>query len=842
MPECDYEGHRGSGGEIDAGPGRSADNTDFMRSEDFWKWPLAEHPDWRASWIAPRGVATLKNVFFRARHRWHLDEVPATSLLHIAAESRYRLYVNGVAVGLGPVRGTRRVTFFDSYEIATLLKPGENWLAIAVHSPNVPTFKAAPTQPAIIAQIDDGSKVASDDSWEVQVATSWRQDADLYTFQIGFMEWQDLSLEPPHWQVGGDATPWQKANIISSAENLDGKKLRARDIPGLREERLYPVTIPVVASVPRVSEANDVSVAKRMSEEPHMPLEGNGSGSIAHLLMAGGPAAVLDPLEDGGGVVIIFDFGKEINGAFELDIQGAQGTIVDIAYDECLRNDRLPVVINSYAFADRTILGEGRQTVGNVFAERGYRMVQVVIRNFHQPVKIFSARAVDRTYPFVHRGTFYSSDALLNTIWEVCANTISACSTDTFVDCPWRENAFYVNDLVVENITSLQAFGDYRFNARGFRLAASQVREDGLIPAPVPAGILPGKSEAESLDTLTLPIASLFLPQMLEEYLLYIGDDGLAREHLMVAEGILDCCSQWEDENGLLSPPDKFWNFVDWSYELNDFSLTGRNTAVFNWFYVHALDSFARLMKHLGDPRDRERWTAKARRVAESIERVFWDEKKGGYREWIAPLDGDDQAQEIVSSQLAHAAALLSGRSRQERLPMLRHALSRQDFLAPELYMQHFVLRGLVAAGRPGDALESIRELWGAIVLSGSKTIWECGVHQHGKDAYNGAGSICHGFSTTPIDFLQCVVLGVRPTAPGFSRCTVAPHSLGLAYAKGTVPTPGGNLEIGWNYNAGSMTLQMRIPPGVCVDAPDGRTYSAGTHQIGYFVKDQIQS
>ncbi len=811
-----------------------------MRSEDFRKWPLDEIPGWQARWIAPGGVAAQKNVFFRARYRWRLDEVPHTSILHVAAESRYRLYVNGVEVGLGPVRGTRAVLFFDSYEIARLLTPGDNWIAVAVQCANVPTFKAAPSQPGVLVQLDGGGQVASGDFWQVQVASSWRQDVGLYTFQIGFMEWQDLSREPLRWQVGGDASEWQKACVISVDENLDGRELRARDIPGLREERVDPVAIPVMALVPKLDDPANPLVAKRMNEESHAPFM--GSASISRLLMGGGQAAVLDPSDDGNGVAIIFDFGREINGAIELDLEGVEGAIVDIAYDEGLGNERLPVIVNSYGFADRYVLGSGRQLVGNVFAERGFRMVQVVIRNFDRPVKIVSARAVDRTYPFIGRGTFYSSDALLNGIWKVCADTINACSTDTFVDCPWRENAFYVNDLVVENVTSLQAFGDPRFNARCFRLAASQVRADGLIPAPVPAGLLPGKEEEESVDTLTLPSASLFLPQMLEEYLLYTGDGELVAELIAIAEGGVKRFCQWEDGNGLVHPPAKFWNFIDWSYELNDISLTGRNTAVFNWFYVQAIDSLVRLYQHLGGSSEGQAdWATKARSVSQSVDRVFWNDSQACYREWT-DKEVLGEGQKGLSSQLSHAAALLSKRFPEARFARLREALSREDLLAPELYMQHFILRALVEAGKPEEALESVRKLWGRIVLSGSRTIWECGVHQHGKSAYNGAGSICHGFSTAPIDFLQGTILGVRPTSPGFARCRVLPHSLGLSYAKGAVPTPGGNLEIEWSREGAGMTLKMRIPPGVCAEAPDGRSYGAGVHRVEYLAQDKVDS
>lgn len=799
--------------------------------DNFLKWPLETVLEWKAGWIAPSQGSTEVNSYFRARKKWALTELPASAIVHIAVESRYRLSVNGIEVGLGPVRGTSTVLFFDSYDISKLLRLGDNWLAIDAHSPNVRTFKSASAHSGILVQLDDGEIVTSDTSWETQWAPGWRSDVGLYTFQIGFQEWRDLGREVEGWQTGKGESGWAKATLLSESEILDGKALRPRDIPALNADVHLPSALSVVASVPPIHGLNDVLIAKIMSEEPHRPF--SDVRDVAQLFQAGNQPAIVYPPEDGGGVVLIFDFNREINGGFEIEIEGPEGTVVDIAHDECLRDNRLPVIVNSYAFADRYILGAGKQTVGNVFAERGFRMVQVVLRNFSSPLKIHSVKGIDRTYPFGNRGTFVSSDPLLNDIWKVCAATISACATDTFVDCPWRENAFYLNDMVVENATSLQAFGDSRFNARCFRLAASQVRENGLLMGPAPFGLLPGMSETASADHLTFLSTNLFLPLMLEEYLLYSGDLSLVSEMIENATRALERFSCWENEDGLVCPPKEFWNFFDWSYEINNVSLTDRNTAVFNWFYVQAIECLLRLNVHLGRKEDSHDWQERALRTAKSADRIFWNETEQCYAEWVP--QGEEPA---FFSQVSQAAALLSGRYPTERKAALVTALWREDFLEPELYMQHYRLRALAQAGETPKALAAIRKFWGRIVLSGSRTIWECGVHQFGKSAYGGAGSICHGFSTTPIDFFQRTILGVRPTAPGFSRCLIDPSPIGLTHAKGTVPTPHGTLDVAWNVTGKTLALELRIPHGVQADLIDGRSFGPGLHSLEISLTD----
>lgn len=60
---------------------------------------------WRAAyaWSTARGGPGLTTCYFR-RH-FTMDEVPAQFLAHVSADSRYRLWVNGIPVGRGPLNG-----------------------------------------------------------------------------------------------------------------------------------------------------------------------------------------------------------------------------------------------------------------------------------------------------------------------------------------------------------------------------------------------------------------------------------------------------------------------------------------------------------------------------------------------------------------------------------------------------------------------------------------------------------------------------------------------------------------------------------------------------------------
>jgi hypothetical protein len=755
-------------------------------------------------------------------------------VLHVSAESAYRLYVNGTLVGRGPVRGTRSVGFFDSYEVAPLVRVGVNWIAADVHCHNRPTFRANPVEPALLVQSDDGT-VATDASWQVQPADEWRSDAPLFTFQIGHMEWQDLRGEPLGWQTGEDRSEWQSPVVVSSDETIGGKKLLPRDIPALTEEIVLPADVRAIAATSPLESVDDREVAVRMTREAHQPLA--QPIDCAPLTRVGDAPVVIPPQPGGSGVAVVADFHAEINGGLEIDIDAPAGTILDIGYEEELIDGRLVLTHYSYRFADRYILRQGRQTTGTAFAVRGYRIVQLVLRNFEQPVTIHGIRAVQRRYPYPRRASFTCSDAMLNQTWDVSVETLRACTNDTIVDCPWRENTLYLNDLLVENVTTLQAFGDERLNARCLRLAASQPRPDsGLLPGAVPVGLIVGTPVSlpdgavrdlnvdESADRLVLLASNLFLANLLEEHLMYTGDEALVRELIdPTLLRILDTFANWEDSEGVIGVDPRYWNLIDWSYPS---ALDGHKyTAALNWFHVWSLAATARLLERFAREGDAQAYRRKAGRLATAIDRRYWNERRNCYVECADEPDG-------LATQLSHAVALLSGHLPAERQDAAIAALERDDLLAPDLYMHHLVFRALVQHGRAERALSLIRNYWGPIVLSGSPTLWEIGLNTCGKAAFDGAGSLCHGFSTTPIDFCQAVILGVSPLAPGFAEFRFDPINVGLRFASGAIPTPRGNIFVAWEHAGSELTATLRTPRGTLALLPSGERLAAGDHRV----------
>ena len=75
-------------------------------------------------------------------------------------------------------------------------------------------------------------------------------------------------------------------------------------------------------------------------------------------------------------------------------------------------------------------------------------------------------------------------------------------------------------------------------------------------------------------------------------------------------------------------------------------------------------------------------------------------------------------------------------------------------------------------------------------------------------------GSWDHGWSSGAAPALTNYALGVQPTSPGFATFSVTPHPDGLQWARGTVPTPHGEIRVSWRLVGGRPVVHVYAPPG----------------------------
>lgn len=87
---------------------------------------------WPAKWCWPAGADPYNYGVYHFRKTFELKSVPEKFLIHVTADNRYQLYVNGERVAWGPARGDLFHWRYESVDIAQWLRPGRNVLAAVV--------------------------------------------------------------------------------------------------------------------------------------------------------------------------------------------------------------------------------------------------------------------------------------------------------------------------------------------------------------------------------------------------------------------------------------------------------------------------------------------------------------------------------------------------------------------------------------------------------------------------------------------------------------------------------------------------------------------------------------
>ena len=791
----------------------------------------------KAFWIAPAGAEKFKPCHFLARKEFTVSELPSSLILQIASDSNYLLEINNLTVGRGFARGTRNISFYDEYDIASMLREGKNVITVLVVCMNIPVESTQPVTPAV--RLAAGELLATDLTWETFLCLDeFPVGGPFFTAQCGFAEWRNMNFD---YHL---ALPEKAETILVPADSkLSAKELIKRDIPMPLETPVLPADVPAAAFVPPCDLENR-EFAKLNTNEKHLPLAPGGEAVVCKLANGGDVPVTLPMPSDNGGVTVVVDFAKEISGRVEIAVDAPAGAVADIVYEEELyQHDRLRAdhthTNPTYQFCDRFVLRAGRQNIGNLLLERGFRMVQLTFRNLSSPVTIHSIRAVDVRYPFARRGQFFCSDYQLNRLWEVAAETISACTTDIFTDCPWRERLFYCNDMVVENRVALKLFGDPAIHKRALRMIFSQNRADGLFTSTCPS-IADDIPEGRT-DFRIILSGNLTLSLIIRDYYLHTGDADIVREYFGQLKNMLARFKSWKDADGIITPPLKYWNFIDWSFELNGMEFNNKPTSLINFLYIVSAKAQLELAAAIGEEPVEDQ--AELDRMLKNTIAGFYSEKDGFFLNSTADSTSSEEIlvrlgvtpfwQVEPSSRLTHALALLAGAD-----PELCGKIRDENIIAPELYYGLFMLDGFNKLGDTPAALRYIRKYWGAMLDSGTPTLWENGVHKIGKSGFGGSASLCHGFSSSPAAFLQDTILGVTPLAPGFTRFKFAPAALEeITFANGSVPTPHGTIRAKWQLRDGKYHASLHIPENCTAETPAG-ILDSGDHEIVFTLPD----
>ena len=504
------------------------------------------------------------------------------------------------------------------------------------------------------------------------------------------------------------------------------------------------------------------------------------------------------PVPAGQAQHYLVDFGREVIGWIELDVDAPAGTTFDLLGFEAVQDGRRQMTSymnNTLRYACRA----GRQTYVSTL-RRGLRYLIVAVHGHTGPAVLHNVRIRLATYPWNIQGAFRCSDPRLNQIWELCVYTLRLCSEDTFTDCPTYEQTLWTGDACHSDVLLHQTVhGDPRLTRRVLLLVAASLER-----LPIAGAQVPGDWEND-----ILPNWSWFWAMGCANYYMLTGDEDFAREVYPALAKQAAFIEEARNASGILELQG-YWHLLDWANmprEPNDI------LAHESCLAVAALEATAALARVAGRPVEAEHWSRIAVELAAAINRECWDADRQAYADlWPASSNTDH------FSQPTNIVALLAGVADGQRAD----AIAPNLLICPEgwvplgtPWMHSIACLLLAERGQMTPVLNAIRERWGDMLDKGATTAWET---FSGFQVGWWTRSWCHAWSALPAYLLSAFVLGVRPLEPGYRRALIAPQLGDLTWAEATVPTPHGPIAVRVEKAERGLIVQVTLPEGAAAE------------------------
>jgi hypothetical protein len=754
------------------------------------------------SWIwYDRDEFDLVNSWMQARRAIHLARAPREAFIHLSADSRYRLWVNGVHVSRGPARGFQSSWPYDTVDIGPFLAEGDNVLAVLVHNYGVGTFQYVHAGAAglLAGGLVGEEDIATGPEWRVREAPGYGRTGARVSLELGFQERFDAREDDGSWLLPGyDDRGWDRP-FCRAVGCMPWPALEPRGIPPLREGLERPQAILSLTEGkcgPGWRSCSNVVALYLEEERAWIYPDGSPRPSV-------GEGAVRIPA---GGenrfAAVCLDFGREVVGSVILRVEGAEGGEV-LDYLGCEAAEGTKPVVGAVDVGSRQAFGSrlvcsGGATEHEQFDHWGLRYLVVVARGAADDLTVsVCLRTVG--YPLKVEASLRTSDRTIDRIYEACVTTQSLCMLDAHVDCPWREQAQWWGDARVQGRNAFYLSADARLFRRGLIQIGAQQVPDGPT-----YGVAPTSSHR-----CVLPDYSLVWLLSQWDYYWQTGDLELFGESISVVERLLAYFERQSAEEGLLGFDDRYWLFLDWFPLFRD----GYPT-LYNMLYLAALRSTAELFGLRGDDSAAERLLDEASLLQTVILDRLWEEEEGAF------LGGLDRRLRPVRPGDPHSAAmavllqLIPDRHQSlvesHLLPVIEGEPDRSR--TPSPYFMHYVLEALKMVGNGPEALDCILRWWGGMLNRGLTTTEEVWNADPGRE------SLCHAWSAHPIIHLTDLLLGVRQTAAGWKELVFSPSSLGPDSVVGRVATPRGPVEVSRRREGSLVSVELALPGDVAAE------------------------
>jgi hypothetical protein len=727
-----------------------------------YRWGKPEPKgDWQARWISSTDKAVSDSAATCIRKEIMLDQAPKKVTAWISGDN-YLLYVNGTPASRGSADPGRDFVgassgrrFYETRDLTPLFHQGKNAVSAELSGSNKLILE-------LLVEYPDGKKI------NVVTDASWRGISSRYLLNKipseGYQKllgakprplpFFDAEAEPQGWlQAGYDDSNWPFCRVTEAPK----EQLVMSELPPLMEVR-YPY-------FEIMNVQGNVTV-------PHEPL------------VPGHPIVV----KGDGQFSVHFD--KIMAGRCGIKVKGSKGAEI------LLLSNETGAIGGSRAY--QIALRDGVQT----FESRDYYAlgtITVVVRNATSPVEILDVTADFLSQPVEYRGSFSCNDEELNKLYKSGRWSTQICMITHHLDSPQHQEPISdYGDYLIADLVNYYTMGNNPW------LAKQDLRKWAWV--------------MENAKYQTFHTSYIFYwLQALLNYYDFTGDKASLKELTPNVHAVIDQFTSYLGKNGIISEAPNYM-FMDWvtvhdNRNPNIKFACHHPPAVIGQGYMtalfyQALGDAIRVSQLTGDRIHAEKYEKLREQVGKAYEQELWNPDRGLYRDgkpfvtsvstnkWM-PADVAMESFSVQNNALATAAGLVP---QDRQAALMERTMSNTNWdVTP--YFMHFVFDALDRADLFGKY--GVPKMHEYKVIPETQTVREMGPEK---------GDYSHGWIATPAYQMPSKILGVRPISPGFASVLIKPETCGLSWAKGSVPTPQGKVDVSWKVEGGKFSLNVTIP------------------------------
>lgn len=766
--------------------------TEYLKDSN-WIWS----PDWNAEDKDCPRIMLFRKVI-------ELREEPCGGTMKISADTRYKLYVNGRLVEVGPSRGDHQVWFYDTVDLLPYMKKNRNVIGVSVlRYPEDPAagnhgmFRTSVPGLYVTGRVEDmdGNEydISADASWKCMSdknVTFYREEERFAPLIIHekaagnprLFGWKKARYDDGYWE---QAKPYIKKLV---PEAVSPGNLKPRNIPYMYRKK------------GGFRGVMDLKRSAYTGEEWLAFLHGEKS-----LVFPGYTETIVE-----------LDAGEETTAYIRAAFSGGKGAKVSLLYSEAYVQEGVVGPEHIPVKADRTDKENGHlqgyedfyqaagvgtaaeQEIYEPYWFRTFRFVRLHIQTAEEKMTLHSLAYEETGYPLTVRSSVRTSDKSLGAIWEISERTLKRCMHETYEDCPFYEQLQYIMDARTQILFTYAVSADDRLARKCMDDLRRSQRYDGLLNCSYP-----------NCSTNVIPGFSVYYILMVYDHMMYFGDRTLVAEHMPAIDQILHYFERhltkegYVEKVGGINMEARFWSFIDWAEEWNDTS--GMPTAglkgpltMETLLYIYGLQHAGYLADFLGRSEEAKLYRERAKRAQEAV-RTYCTGANGMLQDGPGIDEYSQHCQ--VFALLTDTVDAETGKSN------LLKTIEEPGYAQCTVAMRFYLFRALEKTGLYAYT-DRYWDTWRNMVKMHCTTCVE-------SEAYS--RSECHGWGALILYELPCTVLGVRPAEPGYKKVRIAPVPGYLTSASGCVKTPAGDIKVSWRIENGVFKMEHEVPQDIQV-------------------------